>query len=137
MRRCATAAAIVLCGALATGTAAPAHAAPRPPAVQAPSEVPGALDPKAGDDSVRTWLARVLGDIDELVAREKKDAAADVAEAKAEATEAKADAARMAKEFSALGKDAPGQSRPVTAPASAPAPAPVFLAVLKPMPRIG
>ncbi|MCX5384116.1 hypothetical protein [Streptomyces sp. NBC_00083] len=117
MRRCATVAAIVLCGVLTAGTAAPAFAAPPTPAVPAPGTAPGA-DEKA-------WLADLKKEIDKLIADEKKDAAADVAEAKA-------DAAKELKEINDMIKTEKAQSTPASSTSALPA-----ASAPKPMPPIG
>ncbi|MCT9088827.1 hypothetical protein N4G70_08095 [Streptomyces sp. ASQP_92] len=87
MRRCATVAAIALCGALATGTAAPAFAVGHPPVVSAPEPGREPVDGRVGDDDVagvKTEVAAILKEVNQLVADEKKAATADVAAVKAE-----------------------------------------------------
>ncbi|MEU6050192.1 hypothetical protein ABZ829_07065 [Streptomyces xanthochromogenes] len=118
MRRSTTVAAIALCGALAAGTAAPAYAAGQAPAVSVPG-TGGEMGSRAGDDDVagvKAELAATMKDINQMMADEKKDAAADVAEAKAEV-------AAILKEISAMVKEELAQAKPATKPSTAePAP---------------
>ncbi|MFE4856480.1 hypothetical protein [Streptomyces sp. NPDC056670] len=114
MRRCATVAAIALCGALAAGTAAPAYAADRAPAASVPGTGGGPTGSRAVDDDVvgvKTEVAALLKEIDQMVAADKKDAAADVAEAKAEV-------AAILKEVAAMVKEDVAQAKPATKPAT-------------------
>ncbi|MEU3500845.1 hypothetical protein ABZ726_08765 [Streptomyces hundungensis] len=112
MRRCATAAAIALCGALAAATAAPAFAADRPPVESAPGAGREAVDGRVGDDDaagVKSEVAAILKDVNQMVADEKKDAAADVAAAKAEV-------ANLRKQIAAMTKADSPQPKPATKP---------------------
>ncbi|GGY18680.1 hypothetical protein AB0M94_03900 [Streptomyces xanthochromogenes] len=119
MRRSTTVAAIALCGALAAGTAAPAYAAGQAPAVSVPGTGGESMGGRAGDDDVagvKAELAATMKDINQMIADEKKDAAADVAEAKAEV-------AAILKEISAMVKEELAQAKPATKPSTAePAP---------------
>ncbi|MER5557240.1 hypothetical protein ACFW17_04870 [Streptomyces sp. NPDC058961] len=122
MRRSTTVAAIALCGALAAGTAAPAYAARHVPSVSVPGTAGEPTGSRAADDDVagvKAEVAAMMKEIDQMVAADKKDAAADVAEAKAEA-------AAILKEISALVKKEVAQAKPATQPSTT-KPAPLSL----------
>ncbi|MFD7339451.1 hypothetical protein ACFV98_26085 [Streptomyces violascens] len=113
MRRCATVAAITLCGVLAVSSAAPAFAAAHPPVVSTPGAARESMDRWPADDpkdDSKTELAEMKTELDQLVADAKKDATNDAADAKKDATndaadtknEAAADAADAKKEAAEL-----------------------------------
>uniref|UniRef100_A0AAU2UXL3 Secreted protein n=1 Tax=Streptomyces sp. NBC_00003 TaxID=2903608 RepID=A0AAU2UXL3_9ACTN len=125
MRRCATVAAIALCGALAASTAAPAFAATRTPVVSAPETARAVEDRRVGaddKDEITTELAAMKKEVDQLVAGEKKDAGKDAADAKKEAekdvADIKKEVAGLLKGIAATGKDAVPQNRTMPKPAS-------------------
>ncbi|MGW2815822.1 hypothetical protein [Streptomyces sp. NPDC001415] len=125
MRRCATVAAIALCGALAASTAAPAFAAARTPVVSAAEAARAVKGPRVGaddKDGIKTELAAMKKEVDQLVAGEKKDAAKDAAHVKKEAekdvADIKKEVTELVKGIAATGKDAVPQTRTMPKPAS-------------------
>ncbi|MGP9022981.1 hypothetical protein ACT1U9_31835 [Streptomyces sp. BR1] len=107
MRRCATVAAIALCGAVVAGTTGPAFAAAAPE----PRPADGhslSRDRRDGDDD-KTELATWMAELDKLIADEKKDLDAEIKDAKKDSEEAKDDAkkeiADSKKEFDAFLKE--------------------------------
>ncbi|MFD7167248.1 hypothetical protein [Streptomyces violascens] len=115
MRRCATVAAITLCGVLAASSAAPAFATAHPSVVCTAGAARGTVDRRPADDpkdDIKTELAEMKKELDQLVADAKKDANKDAADAKKDATndaadtknEAAADVADANKEAAELQK---------------------------------
>lgn len=76
MRRCATIAAITLCGAVAAGTTSPAFAAvSEPPPVGGHALV---QDRRDADDDFKTELATWMSELNKIIADDKKELEADI-----------------------------------------------------------
>ncbi|GGT88446.1 hypothetical protein [Streptomyces violascens] len=118
MRRCTTVAAITLCGVLAVSSAAPAFAAAHAPVVSTPGAARESMDRRPADDpkdDIKTELAEMKKELDQLVADAKKDATDDAADTKNEAAtdaaDAKKEAAELLKGIASLVKRAVQQAK--------------------------